>query len=275
VVVAGFGTGYVATAVSITGTSGQVASIFDVRRLISHDMGYLLVDGPGSAGNVNVFAATNATFFSQSDIVQLYLYGTVDQFVLADLGAQAPAISQSANVLDMVVDFLPTGTSTRVHNFYTLNNHGHLNSTGYFSTIRTRGWSGPVPDQTIPNLGNVFRQVAILTDVEQGGQTLVATRSFLTNTTVGDIDAVLFWQGTVASQITLPLASLYKGRQILVKKASLTPTNTAPLLILTLPGNFIDAGRTEVTLLNVNSFLQVTSDGATHWFVTGFGVAPP
>jgi hypothetical protein len=65
--------------------------------------------------------------------------------------------------------------------------------------------------------------------------------------------------------LTLPLAFNHRGETINIKNVDIS-VNT--VTIAAAGGNTID-GVASIVVSGANFFLQVTSDGATHWYVTG------
>jgi len=252
---------YTLTLVDIVGTT-PITSLATYRRLLSHDMFYQVTLTAHHYGPVNVFAADNANVISLSDTVQFYLAGGITKLTLANLGGGA-GVYQQANIEAMVVDFLPRASPQTVTLFYTVNNNNHLNSTAFVQNLRTRGWSGSTPTQTTANLGNTFREVAVLTDLEQGGQSLVQTRIVAVNGTVNDIDAVLIWTGASAGQLLLPLAAQFKGRVLTFKDASNTAVHE---LVVRPTGTDKIDGSNALTLLTKWSSARIVSDGLAHWY---------
>jgi hypothetical protein len=100
---------------------------------------------------------------------------------------------------------------------------------------------------------------------------LLNIRLFSTSQSLGDIDAVLVWQGTVAAgKLQLPLASRYPGRQVTVKMSTLP--GLMALNVTTTGTNRIDTRAwyplTPVSPTNATTqSVTVVSDGLLHWFV--------
>lgn len=100
---------------------------------------------------------------------------------------------------------------------------------------------------------------------------MLGVRLFSTSQVVGDIDAVLVWQGTVAAgKLQLPLASHYPGRQVTVKLSTLSGLKA--LNVTTTNKDRIDTqawyqlSPVSPAVTPTHS-ITVVSDGLLHWFV--------
>jgi hypothetical protein len=199
-----------------------------------------------------------ATVASRSDRMALTTGGVPTASTVAI--AHMNGLSQTVDVLGMQVDLTST-LGLAATQVATMQNDSGNASKGYFEVVRFFGVSGSVPTQNPSVLTNTFREVHVLVDDREGGQsleTILTTAGPAYN--VQEIDAVIYWTDTtVGNQILLPTAAMYPGRRLTIKM-----NGTGFTTVVAAAGDNIDGNPTT----NVGApFGSVTliSDGLNFW----------
>lgn len=143
------------------GVTGFDLYSYDFQALLQSRNNLFTVTAPFNVSDsqVAMIAVSTADATSQAD--QLVIDSTTTRLAnvtIASAGLAYQGGTQSASVSNLLVRFTP-GTEANVRSFYTMNNNKLAVSSGFFNNLRLDGWTGAVPTQTTPNLGNEYLQV--------------------------------------------------------------------------------------------------------------------